>query len=79
MDTHTGVVYTDLTGIFPNMSLDGNVFFVMYHYESNTILAKPIAGLDNQSIMKAYREKFEYLEQKGYKIKINIMDNQGKK
>ncbi len=37
---NTGIVYNDCTGNFPFMSLDGNVcFFVMYHYETNTIFA----------------------------------------
>jgi len=42
-DKPTEVVYNDLTGKFPFMSLDGNqCFFVMYHYESNVILVKPL-------------------------------------
>ncbi len=40
----------DLTGNFPFMSIDGSVcFFVLYHYETNTILVKPIANVDNSS------------------------------
>ena len=39
-DKNTGIVYHDMTGNFPFMSLDGNVcYFIMYHYESNSILA----------------------------------------
>jgi hypothetical protein len=42
-DKRSGVVYHDLTGSFPFMLLDGSVcFFVLYHYESNSILAEPI-------------------------------------
>ncbi len=49
-DKVTGVVYNDLTGNFPFMSLDGSVsYFVMYHYETHTILATLIANLDNKS------------------------------
>jgi hypothetical protein len=49
------------------MSFDGNVcFFVMYHYETNAILATPIPGLDNASILAAYTENFKYLTSKGY-------------
>jgi hypothetical protein len=62
------------------MSLDGNVcFFVMYHYETNAILATPIPGLDSTSILEAYKKNFEYLESKGYKPKLNVMDNQATK
>ncbi len=42
-DNHTGVLYSNLTGMFPFMSLEGNVcFLVVYHYETNAILALPI-------------------------------------
>ncbi len=76
-DRQSGIVYHDLTGSFPFMSFDGCVcFFVLYHYESNAILATPIAGLDDVSIFKAYKRYFEELTQKGYKPKLNIMDNQ---
>ena len=55
-DKQSGIVYHDLTGSFPFMSFDGSVcFFVLYHYESNAILAKPIAGLDDMSIFRAYQ------------------------
>ena len=51
----------------------------MYHYETNTILATPIPGLDSTSILDAYKKNFEYLESKGYKPKLNIIDNQATK
>ena len=79
-DKVSGVVYNDLTGNFPFMSLDGSVcFFVLYHYETNAILATPIAGLDDKSIFEAYKTQFEMLEAKGYKPKVNVMDNQATK
>ncbi len=57
------------------MSLEGNVFFlIVYHYKSNAILALPISGLDDNTIFAAYKTQFEFLESKGYKIKINVMD-----
>jgi hypothetical protein len=59
------------------MSFDGSVcFFVLYHYESNAILATPIAGLDDVSIFNAYKKYFEDLTAKGFKPKLNVMDNQ---
>ena len=79
-DKVSGVVYNDLTGNFPFMSIDGSVcFFVMYHYETNAILVKAIANVDDRSIFDAYKEIFETLEAKGYKPKMNVMDNQAKK
>ncbi len=46
----SGVVYNDLTGNFPFMSIDGSVcFFVMYHYEMNAIWVKAIGHVDDRS------------------------------
>jgi hypothetical protein len=59
------------------MSFDGSIcFFVLYHYESNAILATPIAGLDDVSIFNAYKKYFKDLNAKGFKPKLNVMDNQ---
>jgi hypothetical protein len=79
-DKITGVIYNNCTGEFPFMSLNGNIcFFVMYHYKTNAILATPIPGLDLTNILNAYKKNFEYLEEKGYKPKLNVMDNQATK
>jgi hypothetical protein len=51
----------------------------LYHYEANVILATPVAGLDNLSIFHIYKENFEELSQKGFKPKLNIMENQAMK
>jgi hypothetical protein len=76
-DKVTGIVYNDCTGDFPYMSLDGNVcFFVMYHYKTDAILITPVAGLDSERILEAYTKNFKYLVSKGFKPKINLMDNQ---
>ncbi len=62
------------------MSLDGSVcFFVLYHYKLNCILPAPIAGLDDVSIFNAYKMQFEELAAKGFKPKLNVMDNQATK
>ncbi len=79
-DKRDRVVYNDLTGSFPFMSLNGSVcFFVMYHYKRNAILATPVTGLDDKSIFKAYKMQFDNFTSNGYKPKINIMDNQATK
>jgi hypothetical protein len=76
-DKNTGTIYSDLTGKFPFMSLEGNVcFLVVYHYETNAILASPLANFTNDAILGAYQKQFELLESKGYKINLNVMDNQ---
>ena len=59
------------------MSLEGNVcYLIVYHYESNAILGLPISGFDDNTVVTAYKTQFEFLESKGYKIKLNVMDNQ---
>ncbi len=76
----TGVIYNDLTGNFPFMSLYGSLcFFVLYHYEINSILAAPITNLDDKSIFTAYKANFEMLEAKRFTPKVNVMDNQATK
>ncbi len=76
-DKQRGILYNNLTGLFPYMSLEGNVcFLVVYHYKSNAILALTISGFDDNTIFAAYKTQFEFLESKGHKIKLNMMDNQ---
>jgi hypothetical protein len=75
-DKISGVMYNDLSENFPFVSIDGSVcFFVLYHYETNAILVKPIANVDDCSICEAYKEVFETWEAKGYKPKMNVIDN----
>ena len=79
-DKNTGVVYNDMTGNFPFMSLDGSVcYLIVYHYETNYILATPIKALENKSIFQAYKLRFDKLTAKGFKPKLNMMDNQATK
>ncbi len=79
-DKVNGLVYNDLRGKFPFMLIDGSVcFFVLYHYKTNAILVKPIANVDNRNIFAAYKEMFESLEAKGYKPKMNVINNQATK
>jgi hypothetical protein len=79
-DKRTGILYNDLTGTFPFMSLEGNeCFFVVYHYKTNAILALPIKGFSNDIIFAAYQQQYNMLKAKGNKIKLNMMDNQATK
>ncbi len=57
---NSGIVHNNLTGLFPFMSLDGSVcFFVLYHNKSKSILADPIKGLDDKTILEVYKMKFD--------------------
>jgi hypothetical protein len=76
-DKHTGNLYTDLTGTFPFMSLEGDVcFLIVYHYELNAILVLPIKNFINNCVLPAYTQQYELLKSKGFTMKLNIMDNQ---
>jgi hypothetical protein len=77
---HSGVIYNNLTGNFPFMWYNGSVcFIIMYHYKAIAIPATPITGLENMCIFKAYKKTFIELAEKGFKSKLNIMDNQAMK
>jgi hypothetical protein len=76
-DKQTGTLYSDITGTFPFMSLEGNIcFLVVYHYETNGIMAVPLPNFMDDAILKAYQSQFELLEARGHKIRLNVMDNQ---
>ena len=76
-DKTSGIIYNDLTGSFLFVSLDRSVcFFVLYHYKSNCILATPIKRMDDSATFEVYKKYFEGLTSKGFKPKLNIMDNQ---
>jgi hypothetical protein len=51
----------------------------MYHYESNSILATPINGMTDKILFEAYKKNFDMLEKKGFKVQVNVMDNQAPK
>jgi hypothetical protein len=79
-DKNSGIGYHDLMGLFPFKSYNGSVcFFILYHYELNSILATLISGLKDISIFNAYKKEFEMLVSKGFKPRLNIMDNQATK
>ncbi len=62
------------------MSYNGSAcYLIVYHYKSNAILALPISGLDDKTIFDVYKIAFDELVAKGFKPKLNIMDNQATK
>eukprot|EP00956_Cyclotella_meneghiniana_P000517 scaffold565_cov22-Cyclotella_meneghiniana.AAC.2 len=76
-DNNDGTLYTDQTGAFPVVLYKGNkLMFVAYEYRSNAIIAKPIRSNSDESLVAAFKEVYEYLSDKGFKPKLNVMDNQ---
>ncbi len=57
-DKHTGTLYNNLTGSFPFISFDRKVCYrIVYHYETNAILALPIAYLQDTTIIEGYNKQ----------------------
>ena len=76
VNLNDGTTYMDCTGKFPVKSLDGMVtLLIMYDWSSNSILAKPIENTKDETIIAAFKEKIEYLTQRGFKPRFNILDN----
>ncbi len=74
------MVHNNLTGNFLFVLFDRSICYLgMYVYEASLILATPIAGLDDMSIYNAYKSNLEELTRKGFKPKLNVMDNQATK
>ena len=71
------MVYLDLIVQFPFNSLDGNsCILVLYDYNTSAILVEPIQNFESDTIYTGLKEKFKYLEAKGYKSTFNVLDNQ---
>ena len=72
-----GTIYTDNTGKFPVQSYHGKrIQFVVYEYRSNAIIVKTLRDETDKSMVEAFQEVYEYLTEKGFKPKLNVMDNQ---
>ena len=73
----SGTFYTDLTGAFPVMSLEGMLYyFVACDYDTSAIFAIPITDLRDETIIKAFTEVFDEFIEKGYTPTFNVTDNQ---
>ena len=69
-------MYTDLTGNFLVRSIDGyTIFFILYDWTANAILATPIRDATDESMLAAFKENIEYLEERGIKPVFNVIDN----
>ena len=71
-----GIMYTDLTGNFPVQSIKGyTTFFILYDWTTNTILVTPIRDAMEKSMVAAFKENIECLEERGFKPVFNGIDN----
>ena len=76
-DIKSGVIYTDLPGCFPVMSVRRMQYiFVCYAYGPNAILVCPMKSRETADMVGAYENIYDYLTTKGFKPKLNITDNE---
>ena len=75
--TRTDKSFSDQTGKFPVTSSAGNKYlFVLYDYDSSYITLVPIPSRTKFQLLKAYKTSIELLEQRGFKPKLQFMDNE---
>jgi hypothetical protein len=75
-----GQIYTDQTGIFPIVSSKGNKYImILYDYDSNAILAKPIKDRTAPKLLKAFQFIEQELVARGLKPKLMKLDNEASK
>jgi hypothetical protein len=75
-----GQIYTDKTGRFPVVSSKGNKYImILYDYDSNAILAKPIKDRTAPKLLKAFQFMEQELVARGLKPKLMKLDNEASK
>eukprot|EP00804_Cyclotella_cryptica_P017161 CCRYP_003376-RA/>CCRYP_003376-RA protein AED:0.38 eAED:0.60 QI:0/0/0/1/0/0/3/0/327 len=76
-EQNDGTIYTDQTGAFPVTSYHRNKYrFVAYEYRSNAILVRALKDQTDKLLTAAFRDVYEYLTERGFQPKLNVMDNQ---
>ena len=76
-NTITGTMYTDITGAFPVGSFKSMQYiFVAYVYDLNAIIVCTIPSRTDASMVTAFTEKITTLKTGGYRLALNVMDNE---
>jgi hypothetical protein len=76
-ETLKGIISTDLPGRFPITSAQGNAYiFVLYDFDSNSILATPIKNRTKKSLIAGYKECLRQLTKAGIKPILHRLDNE---
>jgi hypothetical protein len=72
-----GQLYTDLTGKFPVRSSKGNSYImVCYIYDCNYVKVVPMKSRSASELVKAYDSVHQELTVKGFKPKLQTLDNE---
>jgi hypothetical protein len=76
-DATTSTMYTDLTGAFPVRSFKNmKSIFVLYIYDLNAIIVRPMPFQTNTSFIAAFTEVFNIFGACDYQPALNLMDNE---
>jgi hypothetical protein len=77
-DQNDGTIYTNQTGSMTDQSFHGKRYqFIVYEYRSKAILVRALRDLKDASMLEAFQDVYQYyLTSKGFKPKLNVMDNQ---
>jgi hypothetical protein len=71
-----GQLYTDLTGRFPVRSSKGNWYvMIVYFYDCNYIKHVEMKSISASEWVRAFVEVFQELTARGFKPKLQTMDN----
>jgi hypothetical protein len=72
----TGQIYTNQTGRFPTTSSRGHKYImILYHYDSNAILAEPLKSKSEGEMIRVYSKLHEYLLDCGLKPRLQLLDS----
>ena len=73
----TGKTLSDQTGRFPVTSSKGNKhIMIMYSYNANAILGKPMKSRTENEIVRAFTNLNDCLMERGFKPKWHRLDNE---
>jgi hypothetical protein len=73
----TGQIYSNQTGRFPVTSSRGSKYvMIVYDYDSNAILAEPLASRNESDLLRAYTKLHTYLTERGLKPVLQKLDNE---
>jgi hypothetical protein len=69
--------YSDQTGKFPVQSSRGyNYVMILYEYNSNIILSKPLKTRQASELTTAWTSLHDQLQSNGYAPELHILDNE---
>ena len=73
----TGNSFSDLTGRFPIQSNRGaNYIFVLYDYDSNAILVRPLRNRSAHEILRVFTSVHTYLVTRGLRPRLHTLHNE---